>query len=59
MQICPKIAQFFAENCYFCINLIQNLGDLVHRWIHFSWKVGICMGGASNFTATHPYQVQI
>ena len=57
-KIWAKMAQIFAENCYFCMNLTQNLGDLVHGWVPFSLKVGICMGGVSNFPAAPPYQNQ-
>ena len=53
-----KMAQIFAENCCFCMNLTQNLDDLVHGWVPFSLKVGICMGGVSNFPAAPPYQNQ-
>ena len=40
------------------MNLTQNLGDLVQGWVPFSLKVGICMGGVSNFPAAHPCQNQ-
>ena len=39
---------------WFC----SKLGRLVHKWVTFSWKIGICMGLISNSSTARPYQNQ-
>ena len=55
---CAKIAQIWAKKCDFGSNLTENLGDLVFGWVPSSRKIGIWMGGFSNFPAARPYPNQ-
>ena len=57
----PKLAQIsenFRKSRRFCLKFGPKLGQLVYKWVTFSWKMWYFMGLLSNSAAAHPYQNQ-
>ena len=58
-----KLAQIlrkFWKNQVILLKIWSKIGLIgIYIWVHFSWRIGICMGLHSNFAATPPYQNQI
>ena len=53
-----KFKNILEKLGWFYLRFGPKLSRLVHEWVNFSWKIGICMGPLSNSVAAHPYQNQ-
>ena len=58
-QIFPNLSQnwfkfkkILEKSGDFAQNLAKKLGQLVYKWVTFSWKIGVCMDLLSNYGGT-------
>ena len=54
-KIGSKLKKIFKTG-WFCSKFCQIFGQLVYEWVHFSWKISICMGLLSNSAIERPYK---